>query len=324
MKKLIYILAFLITGFIQAQIATDSVAKYISIEGRIFKISNYTTVANAGVSLTAKDTVLTAAIDSLYASYSAFQTGVDALRPKILRKNNGRIDIFPTSETIPNNTIWRARTGAANDTVAINPANGYSLIFDGQTTGDAAYITGPYESMYIEKVATDTLLLAGANLIEYTYSACTVDPNELHLSSNAISDPTCNETNATTGWSVTESTLTSVTTDPQVGSYHFQAVATQGNSDRIEYNFSVTSGNTYTVSFLAKEANATNGSITSWVGFSDGPSLNGITGTWERYTYNVTANITGTATVRIYSDLNTGSPGGTIYVDDFSIIDTTP
>jgi len=136
-----------------------------------FSISPNGTISGnmSAIALTAKDTLLTAASDSLYLDYTAFQVGADSLRPKLLRKNNGRIDLFPTSETISNNATWRVRTGASNDTVAINPANGYNLIFDGQTTGNAAYISGPYESMYIEKVATDTLLLAGANLIEYFF-----------------------------------------------------------------------------------------------------------------------------------------------------------
>jgi len=168
MKKLLYIIA-LISSFAWSQ---DPVVVGIKANGQ------YTQVLQGGIGqavaidlLNPIDSLVTAASDSLYLEYTHYQTGLNTGRRKNLRKNNGRIDYFPTSEAIPLNTVWRGRTGASNDTLAINPFNNYKLVFDGQTTGNAAYITGPYETMYIEKVATDTLLVAGANLVEYTYSS---------------------------------------------------------------------------------------------------------------------------------------------------------
>ena len=120
--------------------------------------------------LPAKDTLLTSANDELTLNYTHFQSGADAGRRKLLRKDNGRIDLTPSAETIPINTVWRARTGADNDTIAVNPANGYELVFEGTNTGNAGYITGPYSSMYIEKVGNDTLLVSGTNLVQYNAS----------------------------------------------------------------------------------------------------------------------------------------------------------
>ena len=151
---------------------------------------------------------------------------------------------------------------------------------------------------------------------------CTPDANEVHTQSNAISDPNCNESNATTGWASVGSTTTSVTTGPQVGSYHFRVLSNDGSSDRIEYDFAVTSGDTYTITFDAYQVVGTGARITSWVGFSNAPSSQTISAVdWETKTYNVTANITGTAKIRIYV-AQAGATNDEIYLDNFSIIKT--
>ena len=135
------------------------------------KIQRIANLEDTSKVLPAKDTLLTSANDELTLNYTHFQSGADAGRRKLLRKNNGRIDLTPSAESIPINTVWRARTGADNDTVAVNPANGYELVFEGTNTGNAGYITGPYSSMYIEKVGNDTLLISGTNLVQYNFSS---------------------------------------------------------------------------------------------------------------------------------------------------------
>ena len=55
-------------------------------------------------------------------------------------------------------------------------------------------------------------------------AGCTADPNEKHISSNAASDPNCNEANATTGWFQFTSTNSVNSSDFNVGSYSIQVL----------------------------------------------------------------------------------------------------
>lgn len=98
--------------------------------------------------------------------------------------------------------------------------------------------------------------------------------------------------------------------------------AGDANSERAEYNFSVTSGDTFTISFWAKRgAQGTDQQLTSWVNLSGGPGGVNLTATWTEYTYNVTATATGTATIRIYA-CSTGATGDEVYIDNLSIVKT--
>lgn len=180
--------------------------------------------------LSAKDSILTAAVDSLYLDYAQFQSGTDVGRNKLLRKNDGRLDLFPTSETIPINTTWRLRTGADNDTIALNPANGYTIVFDGQTTGDAAYITGLFQSAYVEKTGTDTLRIIAPELTEYTYIAGVTD---YYPTGNAASDG-AGEANSIAAFDDTNGFLSIVTNPSAAGgtwAIRFTANGTNSHAD---------------------------------------------------------------------------------------------
>jgi hypothetical protein len=172
------------------------------------------------IALPAKETLLTGATDSLYLSHTVFQSGADFGRKKLLRKNNGRIDLFPPSTSIPVNTVWRLRTGAVGDTISVNPANGYKIVYSGQTTGNAVYITGIYNDAYVEKVAADTLLFSAGDFTEYTLA-----PPTIYALNNAA-DPV-NESNTTTNTAIKSSgniSINSRTSATAVGS----AVPTNG------------------------------------------------------------------------------------------------
>ena len=156
---------------------------------------------------------------------------------------------------------------------------------------------------------------------EQANAGCTPDANELAITANAASDPNCNEANGFSGWTDVQSTKSSVTTDPQVGSYHLMFVSEEGNSDRVEYTFAIVNGGTYDITFDIKEISG-DCRVSGWVGFSNGPSLNTVGNVWETKSYSVTANTTGTAIIRIYNNLSGGSVGDTFYLDNFSIIKT--
>lgn len=181
--------------------------------------------------LPAKDLLITAAADSLYLNYTHYQTGSDIGRKTLLRKNNGRLDLFPPEDAIPLNTVWRLRTGADNDTIAINPFNGYNLKWEGQTSENAAYITGDYENAYVEKVAADTLLISANNLTGFTYTPPPAPSNDAILAANPVAyynntsfvksgsnitqwdDLTANANNASVEGTITASTSTATSSD---------------------------------------------------------------------------------------------------------------
>ena len=145
------------------------------------------------------------------------------------------------------------------------------------------------------------------------------DFNEIHTQANAASDPNTNEANATTGWAGVGCTLTSVTTDPQTGTYHLKGVAADGNADRIEYDFTAISGYKYYISFWAKRgAQGTVQNISSWTGVTTSPNEAIAVGDWAEYTYEVTANDT-TIKIRIYAAVTGGAAGDEVYVDNVSI-----
>jgi len=119
----------------------------------------------------------------------------------------------------------------------------------------------------------------------------------LHTEANAISID--NEANATTGWSAVSGTLTTQSSDAYDGTYAFDWNTDGSGSDRIEYDFAITDTEQYYVSIWYKYVSGGNMGITQWVGFSDfsGAGLN-TSGTWTQVTRTVTANVTGTATIR--------------------------
>ena len=142
---------------------------------------------------------------------------------------------------------------------------------------------------------------------------------ELHTQANAASDPNGNEANDTTGWTTPSCTLTSVTIDPQTGTYHLKAVADDGCYNRIYYSFTAIVGQRYYVSLWAKRgAQGTTQRIWRWTGVETSPDEEIAEGDWAKYTYTVTASDT-TIVVRIDAAV-TGAAGDEVYVDNVSIL----
>jgi len=141
---------------------------------------------------------------------------------------------------------------------------------------------------------------------------------EIHTQANAASDPNGNEADATTGWNGTGVTVTSVTTDPQTGTYHLKGVGADGSADRMEYDFTAVIGKKYYISFWAKRgAQGTVQKVISWEGLTPSPDEM-ITSSWARYTYEVTATATA-AKIRIYVAVTGGEANDEVYVDNVSI-----
>lgn len=161
--------------------------------------------------------------------------------------------------------------------------------------------------------------------VDYVVAGCTPDANEKYITANAASDPNCNEADATTGWT-TGGTGTTVTTstDSTDGTYSLVGNTTGGVPAWIQYNFSVTSGDTYTISFNAKKATSDfETKITNWTGLTGSPSAVNITTSWVTYSYDVTASSTGTATIRFYVSAGSGGTSSNkFYADNISIIKT--
>ena len=161
-------------------------------------------------------------------------------------------------------------------------------------------------------MSSNTYRLAGP----WSNKGCVVNPEEQFTIANAASDPACNEANGVTGVGTTFGNVTS-STDSQVGTYALQLVGTADNA-RLTFDFAVTSGDTYVVSFYAKQTVGSNGAATAWTNLS-GWTAQIFTGTYVQYTQTVTATATGTAQIRFYASVG-GAAGDTILVDDISII----
>jgi len=144
---------------------------------------------------------------------------------------------------------------------------------------------------------------------------------EIHTDANAASDPNSNEADATTGWSDIQVTLTSDSGDPQTGTYALKGVADDGDTDRIEYDFTAVVGATYKVSIWAKRgAQGTSQFFQNWTNIAI-PQTSISSATWTEYTFFVVA--TGTAAkIRAYA-AGAGAAGDEVFVDNVSIKQVT-
>jgi hypothetical protein len=320
MKNLILTIAILLSVLSYGQ--NQKVVGYTK-DGVFYDASNGAVTAEVNY-LAPLDSVVTAS-DSVQIISNRndlfYQEGVNAQRRKVLRVDEPGLE-WSFKSDVPIGSVARFRTGSANDSLDLIPLNGYTIIGDGQSGENAVRIKGVYNLLYVEKVASDTLLASSANPTWFDYSACSPDANEQAVTANATSDPNCNEADAFTGFSNNGlSTLESSSVDPQTGLYHLRMVSADGNFDRAEYTFSVTSGDTFTITYWAKEAVGTNGGFASPLLLS-GSTTDNWTSTWTQYTQNVTATGTGTATIRFYAAFGTGVTGDTAYVDNLSIVKT--
>jgi len=155
-------------------------------------------------------------------------------------------------------------------------------------------------------------------------AGCTPDPNEQHTAANAASDPNCNEADDTAGWTnaAGEGSFTSDATDPAVGGHALKKQTTGGSASYCFYSLSITSGDTFTVTYRIKSTQGSLARSTAWTNVT-GETTRTATSTWTEYTENITASATGTAQIRFYASINTsGVNGDNIFVDDLSIIKT--
>ncbi|MEO5789228.1 fibronectin type III domain-containing protein [Gelidibacter sp.] len=147
---------------------------------------------------------------------------------------------------------------------------------------------------------------------------------DLHSSANAAS--VNNEANSTSGWTGL-ATLTSDSSDPQLGSYAIKAVSTANDGRTVSYRFSAVIGQAYTVRIWAKYGprvnNNSSGAFAVWTGLS-GWDTTPISGTvWREYVFNVTATSTN-PTIVAYTNSSATKliAGNTILIDNVSILPT--
>jgi len=159
-----------------------------------------------------------------------------------------------------------------------------------------------------------------SNLVNPFISFPSVASGELYPQNNAASIDT--EVHATTDWTVTQATITSITDTPYHGTYNLKLESTSINgSDRGEFYISVVSGEQYNVSIWCKmdSGNIGNPTFRAWVGFSDFTLQNISATTWTEYTWTITANITGNAEFRAYCADDAVAAGQIIFIDAISI-----
>jgi hypothetical protein len=165
----------------------------------------------------------------------------------------------------------------------------------------------------------DALLIAS----QQQAVGCTPDPNEQNTTANAASDPNCNETDGTSLWAGTSITMTSDSAEPHAGLYAIKGVTAGGLVSYVHFTLTITSGDTFTVSFWAKSTQGTLDRITGWTNVSGGPSSVNPPSSWTFYSYDITATATGTAQLRFYASASTsGVAGDNIFVDNLSAIKT--
>jgi len=151
----------------------------------------------------------------------------------------------------------------------------------------------------------------------------TTENPELHTQDNAAS--TFTEVNSMGSWVAQNATVTSDGTTSIDGSFSLKIQSTNTNAfERGEFSFPVINGTDYTVKIWAKQGIAVDGAqrFTNWVGFVASPNVDVTTGIWTEYTFNVTANITGLATIRAYSAAFVTSVADELFIDKVSIRET--
>jgi hypothetical protein len=112
-------------------------------------------------------------------------------------------------------------------------------------------------------------------------------------------------------------------TDSAVGDYSIEFTTAATLANDIQYPFSVVSGQVYRWEMWAKRgASGTFQEISGWVGFATSPSVPITSTTWTKYSGQVTANTTGTATIKIWvSDTNgNAATGDSVLIDGFRLV----
>ena len=200
--------------------------------------------------------------------------------------------------------------------------DGYTLPLYSRSNQTPSGIIGHYQWDDTNSVAQPVGIFNLANITSCVCSYVTATGGtlntELHDDGNAASDPNGNETDATTGWTGSETTITSVSTDPQTGTYHLRCVADEGTNDRAEHSETVVSGQEYQVSMWVRVIVGTDAIFKAWTGITASPSLDILDTAWKQYVFNVTTNAT-TLLTRTYVAGDSGSAADEIYIDNVSI-----
>jgi len=320
MKKLIYILTFLISGFIQAQIATDSIAKFISIGGQIYKVTGnsdtqYFTVAQwNALSQAQQDAVQDAVIVTDYGSALGLFNVTDlGAADKTLTQSDfnafGYTDntvTFTVDDTPVSSSRLILKNTDIDSVISVVPAAGVSFIGTGTGVISNAFKIDSLNAATITKLYANTYSVDG-----YVKPFIPVDPG-IYDALNALEDFNGNETNAITG--VTENngsgTLASVaTTSPAVGSTNMIQYTVTANSQNTIYiaaPSTLQSGVSYTLE-MNVSCNCPGGAIANFrVDTSDGYGVLDVDtntlsdGTWEVLTISGTWGGTNSGLVRIY------------------------
>lgn len=158
--------------------------------------------------------------------------------------------------------------------------------------------------------------------ITFPVASCTPLADNHATTANAASDPNCNEANSYDGFTNgnANGTMNVDSAEPYEGTYCFKHVGL-GAVSYAKYDFAITNGQVFEVSFWAKSTAGSNPRLTGWNNLTGGPNLVTLNGTWTFYSYTVTASTNGTGTLRFYSSANGGAAAGeNIFVDNLSIV----
>ncbi|MCB0485688.1 MAG: hypothetical protein KDC47_05795, partial [Flavobacteriaceae bacterium] len=151
----------------------------------------------------------------------------------------------------------------------------------------------------------------------------TSENSELLVQDNAASINL--EINSVGSWIAQNATLTSDITTSADGNYSIK-IKSNGVSDyeRGEYVFNVTNGTNYTITIWAKRGISIDAvqRFAGWEGFATSPSVPVTSTAWQPYTFNVTANVDGPATIRAYSAAFVTSAADELFIDKVSIKET--
>ncbi|HLO89812.1 MAG TPA: fibronectin type III domain-containing protein [Lentimicrobium sp.] len=152
-------------------------------------------------------------------------------------------------------------------------------------------------------------------LFVWIVSASILNAQNLYTQPNAANIE--NEANTTTGWSG-PATITSVTGNPQNGTYSL-LITSNGNGARHSiYSFTAVVGTVYNVSIWARRgSNNSNSVFANWTGFQNFTSVSIASTQWTQYNFTLTASSTSPA-IWVYAS-DGGPAGRTAYVDAITI-----
>lgn len=171
--------------------------------------------------------------------------------------------------------------------------------------------------------AQDLLLVSQ----EQFKNECTPDPNERAVTSNASSDPNCNESDSTAGWNVYSGAVTISSEETNVHDGNSKIVLTNPGTASTSAIYQVpgpiTSGDTFTVRYWIRSNGANDARVAAWTGCT-GLTVRYATSTWTYYQENITATA-GYIGLKFYPYAGGAGPpaaGDTIEIDGLSVLKT--